>query len=271
MPPIVKKLIAFLVILALANIGFVLYGQASFDATFQQMSRAFAERNATCGAKESLPPRIERFMARHMSEKSRYKTLVMQWDGLIAPKQNDRFKPIHTLILVGGTPDLLQAMKIDANSLVTFNALESYHNGHAKLQSYLFGIIPTGTLDSEAFTRSELAKTLALAVFNPELFRCDAISYRTKGRCIEATLKDGDINASVDFCFTPGGEIAEVVSRDRVRMVDKKPVLMPWHLQILAYDELDGLLIPTDIEERWETPKGSFIHAKYRVTDLKRL
>ena len=135
MPPIVKKLIAVLVILALANIGFVLYGQASFDATFEQLSKSFVENNASCKSRAALPAAMARYLERSGVQKKGYKTFAMQCDGLHAKKRADRFVPMHSLMLLRETPDMLRALKIDANSLVTFNALESYHAGRAKMQT----------------------------------------------------------------------------------------------------------------------------------------
>ena len=272
MPPIVKKLIAVLVILALANIGFVLYGQASFDATFQQLSKSFAENNATCKSQAVLPEAMARYLERSGVAKSGYKTFAMQCDGLHAKKRADRFVPMQSLMLLRQTPDMLRALKIDVNSLVTFNALESYHAGRAKMQTYLFGIIPLGTFQSDAFARSELAKVLAYGLFNPALLRCGAISYRVLNEeSVEATIRDHNRSAHVVFIFNKKGDIIEARSDDRLRPVKK--VLKPsrWRMKILAYGTFDGLRIPAEVEEMWQDDKGDFVSAKYRVTAAQRL
>jgi hypothetical protein len=272
LPPIVKKLIAVLVILVLANAGFVWYGQASFDATFQSLSRAFAENNATMPERGSLPEAVERYVRRSGVERNGYKTLVVELEGSFFKKPGAKPMPLRALALLRPTPDMLWAAKLEANALVTFNALESYHAGRARLQALLFGLIPTGEFDSEAFARSELARVLAYGLFNPALLRCECVDYRPLGdRRIEATIRDGNLSATVVFETDARGDIVAAASEDRVRPLKKGLVPTPWRLEAVAFGERDGLRMPVEFKELWIPAGEPFVNGRYRVTGAKRL
>jgi len=270
-PPFVKKVIALLVILVLANAGFVLYGQASFDATFQQLARAFADNNATLPRRSALPSPVEKAVERSGLAAHPYKTVAMQLNGDYFKKPNKPM-PMQALLLLRPTPDLLRADRIDANALVTFNALESYHAGRAKMQTMLFGIIPTGEFTSKAFARSELARTLAYGLFNPALLACACVDYRPlDSRHLRATIHDGNLTASVIFESDARGDIVTVLSDDRVRPVKKSLVPTPWRLDVVRYGEKDGLRMPVEVKESWMSGGRPFVYAAYQVTSAKRL
>ncbi|WP_456452575.1 DUF6544 family protein [Hydrogenimonas sp.] len=272
MPPIVKKLIAVLVILVVANAGFVWYGQASFDATFQQLSKAFADNNATLPRRAELPGPIARYIRKSGLEAHGYKTLVMALDGTFRKKAGAKPMPLHALALLRPTPDMLWAAKLDANAVVSFNALESYHAGRAKLQALLFGIVPTGEIAGEAFARSELARVLAYGLYNPALLDCACIDYRElDSRHVEAVIHDGNLSAEVVFETNDAGDIVAVTSRDRVRPVKKSLEPAPWRLEVVAFGERDGLRMPVEAKEVWVAEGEPFVASHYRVASAKRL
>jgi len=235
LPPIVKKLIAVAVLIVLVNIGFVKYGQASFNATFEQLAKAFSENNATLPRRTTLPGPIRAYIERSGAAKHPYKTIVLQFEGEYFKKPGAKPYAMHTLALLRPTPDMLWAVRMES-AVVTFNALETYHNGRSKMKISLFGLIPTGEFDSPLFTRSELTHILAFAVFNPELFRCGCIDYKTvDDRHVEATIHDKNVTASALFTFNEAGDIVQVDSADRARPVKGEAVRTDWRLSIGRY------------------------------------
>ena len=272
MPPVLKKILALIVMIVLVNIGFVWYGQASFDTTFQSLAKAFSENNETCGKHSSLPSPVEHYLERSNVSSNSYRTILLQLDGIYKKRPGSKPIEMHALALLRPTPDMLWAVRLNANPLVTFNALETYHGGHAVMQMSLFGIVPTGEFDSERFARSELARVLAYALFNPLLLSCDAVTYKTnvEGQTV-TTIHDGETDASVTFLTNDEGEIVELFSDDRARPA--KDGLQParWRMKILSYGNLDGLRLPKEIEESWIVDGAPFIYASYTVTSAKRL
>jgi len=272
MPPILKKIIAVLILLVVLNAGFVWYGQASFDATFQQLAKAFADNNATLPRRTALPAPVARYLEQSALSDHPYRTLVLEFEGTFRKKPESHPMPMRALSLLRPTPDMLRAERLRANAVVTFNALESYHAARAKLEALLFGIVSTGEFRSEAFARSELARILAYGLFNPALLPCACIDYREADKHhIEATIRDGNLTATVRFVLNDTGDIVAVESDDRVR--PRKGELLParWRLDILSFGNQDGLRMPVEAEESWITEGGTFTFARYRITSAKRL
>jgi len=268
---LIKKLLTVFIVLIILNVGFVWYGQANFEATIKSLGKAFVESNTTSPVVQKLPTAIEQYIDKsNLSQKS-YKALALQFDGEYSPKPSKSMK-MHTLALLRPTPEMLLGIRLDSNPIVTFNAIETYHNGQANMQMLLFGIVPTGEFNDEKFTRSELARLLAYSVFNPALLKSENIKYETVDEThTKATITDGKIEASVIFISDKSGKIIEVQSSDRVRSVKKKLQRTAWKMKILSYDKFDGLNLPKDIEELWVEEGKDIPYSKYSLTSAKRL
>ncbi|WP_456449619.1 DUF6544 family protein [Hydrogenimonas sp.] len=272
MSPFIRKIIAVIVVLVVANVGFVWYGQASFDTTFQSLAKAFSENNATAIRQPNPPAAIARQIERSKIAQNGYGTIVLQLEGTYRRKPSSKAIAMHALALLRPTPDMLWAVRLESNPIVTFNALETYHGGRAKMQTMLFGIIPTGEFDSEAFAKSELTRVLAYALFNPALLACECIAYEpVDAHRTRATISDGGISVTVLFESDEKGDIVKVTSDDRVRPVKGGMAPAPWQMTVQNYGDLDGLRIPVSVEEAWILEGKPAVYADYRVTSAKRL
>jgi len=270
---ILKKLIAVLLILVLVNVGFIWYGQASFDATVKTLGKAFAENNETIPTARTSPPALIASALRKSGVDTHpYRTLVLQFEGKYRSKPSSKWMPMHALALLRPTPDMLWGIRLENNPVVTFNALETYHAGRASMEMLLFGIIPTGKREGEAFARSELARVLAYGLYNPALLACGCIGYRAiDDRRIEATIRDGNLTASVIFSADDAGDIVEVFSRDRLRPVKGGLEPAGWRMRIRSYATIDGLRIPKEVEESWIVDGNELSYSRGHVTSARRL
>ncbi len=270
---ILKKLVAVIVILALVNIGFIWYGQTSFDATVKTLAKAFAENNETTPrSNKRLPDPLLKYIDESKAKEHSYKTLVLQLEGEYRSRPKSKWAQMHALALLRPSCDMLWAIRLESNPIVTFNALETYHGAKATMEMLLFGIIPTGKREGEKFARSELARVLAYSVYNPLLFEREGVEFtQLDANRVEAVAKDGNISASVTFLFNPKGEIVEVQSKDRLRPV--KGGLQPafWRMKILSYREVDGIKIPENVEEHWVIEGNEFPYLRAKVDMAKRL
>ena len=272
MPPVIKKIAALIVMFVLLNVGFVWYGQASFDATFQSLAKAFTENNASITKRSEIPTPIRQYLTKSNIQTKDYRTILIQLDGTYKRKPTSKAIAMHALALLRATPDMLWAVRLDANPLITFNALETYHAAHSTMQMLIFGIIPTGEYDSEPFARSELARILAYGLFNPLLLACDCITYEPEGeREIRATIHDGNLTASVTLVWDENGEIRNVYSDDRVRSTNNGLQPSRWQMRILEYGDVDGIRLPREVEESWIVDGSAFVYARYTLTSAKRL
>jgi hypothetical protein len=115
-------------------------------------------------------------------------------------------------------------------------------------------------------------RVLAYGLFNPALLACDRITYEpVDDRHVRATIRDGELSASVLFESDANGDIVRVTSRDRVRPVKGGMEPAPWRMDVGAYGELDGLRLPVSVKEMWVLEGAPTVYADYRVTSAKRL
>ncbi len=270
---ILKKLLITAILLVLVNVGFVLYGEASFEATLKSLGKAFAENNTTEPASKSLPKSIEGYIQKSGLEKSPYKTLVLQLEGKYRNKPSSKWMNIHALALLRPSADMLWGIRLKSNPIVTFHAIETYHDQKAAMQMLLFGIIPTGEIDNEAFARSELARLLAYGVYNPALLKIASVEYNPLDeRRVEATIRDKNLSASVIFHIAPSGDITEVTSGDRIRPLKSGGMQKAlWRMQILSYGEFDGLRMPKETKEEWIVEGNALPYSKTLLDSAKRL
>ena len=271
MPPVIKKLIFGFILLIFVNVGFVWYGQASFEATLKTLGKAFVENNFTAAENNDLPDPIKKYLTATRACRSGYKVVALQFDGDYYKKPSKTLR-MHALTLLRPTPDMLRGIRLSGNPVVTFNAVETYHTGRATMQMLLFGIIPSGELEGERFSRSELARVLAYAVFNPLLLPCRCIGYEPiDATHTKATIHDGNISASVTFVSDENGRIVEIQSNDRIRLARKELKSAPWRMKILSYGEYDGLFLPKAVEESWIIDGQTVPDSRYTLTSARRL
>jgi len=268
---LIKKMVMVFVTLVLINVGFMWYGQANFEATVKSLGKAFVENNSTLPVAQKLPTPIKHHLEQSGLSENGYRAIVLELDGEYHPKPSKSMK-MHTLTLLRPTLDMLSATRLDSNPIVTFNAIETYRSGEATMQILLFGIIPTAELDDKKFARSELARLLAYAIFNPALFQCSCITYEPiDATHTKAKVHDGNITASVTFVTDEKGQIVEIQSDDRMRSVKKKLQPTPWKMRILSYQTIDGLKLPKEVEEVWVIDGENIPYSRYHLTSAQRL
>ncbi len=270
---IFKKLTAVIIILVLANIGFIWYGQASFEATVKTLAKSFTENNTTANLGDPAAEDIEKYIEKSGLKEHPYKTIAVQFEGEYRNRPSSKWAKMHSLALLRPSADMMWAVKLETNPVVTFNALETYHAGRASMQMLLFGIIPTGEVEGKEFARSELARLLAYSVYNPALLELPSIEYRAVDeRRTEATIHDGNISATVTFVTSSNGDIVEITSGDRVRPLKKGGFMRTaWRMQINSYGEFDGLRLAKDVVEAWIVDGNSIEYSKSRLDSAKRL
>ncbi len=271
LPPILKKALIVLSLLIALNVGFVWYGKASFNATFQGLAKAFADQNATTfDITHTSSPSVERFL-QSIGAKP-YKTVVIEIEGTYRKKPASKPIAIHALSLLRPSPDWLWAMTLDPNPLITFNALETYHDGRAALKTMLFGIVPTGEIRDEAFARSELARLLAYAPFNPLLLASPSVTCQTVDpHTLRATIHDGHLSATVTFTLDDQGRITAASSTERVLKNRQGIQHLPWSIAFGPYRRTGDFAMPQTAAETWQLADGPFEQLRFTLKGAKAL
>jgi len=80
---------------------------------------------------------------------------------------------------------------------------------------------------------------------------------------------DGGTRVSLDFTFSPGGEIVRAYTPARPRDVGGTDVPTPWECRYRDYRWVDGVRIPGAGEVEWILPEGRLAYWRGRVVRVE--
>jgi hypothetical protein len=152
-------------------------------------------------------------------------------------------------------PGFVWDARISFNPVGSVWARDTYVSGSASLRAALFGLIPVASAaDSPELRAGALQRYLAESVWFPSALLPSA---RLSWNAIDAsharaTLTDGEATVSLDFEFSPGGEIVGVSTASRARAAGKgRYTYLPWGGRYQRYEERGGMRVPLESEVYW--------------------
>lgn len=125
--------------------------------------------------------------------------------------------------------------------------------------------------ENDEMAEGELMRFLAEAAWYPTaLLPSQGIRWEAvdAGSAL-ATLSDGTLRASLLFRFDVHGLIESVHADARGRLVGRDLVMTPWEGRWSAYEERDGVRVPTAGEVAWLAPEGRVAYWRGRLTALE--
>ena len=132
---------------------------------------------------------------------------------------------------------------------------DGYVDGTASLRAALFGLIPVvSEADSPELRVGALQRYLAESVWFPSaLLPSERLTWsEIDASHARATLKDGEVTASLDFEFGLGGEIVAVSTPSRPRAAGRgRYTYLPWGGRYQRYEERGGMRVPLESEVYW--------------------
>lgn len=137
---------------------------------------------------------------------------------------------------------------------------DAYIAGRGTLHAAMFGLVSVVNVrDTPELARGELMRFLAEAAWYPtSLLPSQGVNWdAVDDHSARATLRDGDIAATLLFRFTEDDLIDSVRADARGRMVGATPVLTPWQARLWSYAIRDGMRVPLEGEVAWLLPEGA--------------
>jgi hypothetical protein len=150
---------------------------------------------------------------------------------------------------------------------VTVRVHDAYIAGEGLLYATLFGLVPLAKVrGTSSIAQGELMRFFAEAAWYPTaLLPSQGVQWKAANdRSAMATLKDGDIEATLLFHFNEHDLIESVRAESRGAMVGKDIVMMPWECRLSNYQTRNGMTVPFTGEVAWMRPEGR--NAYYRAT-----
>lgn len=149
---------------------------------------------------------------------------------------------------------------------------DGYVLGEGGLRAALFGLIPVMKAeDSAEIARGQLLRYLAESMWYPTaLLPGHGVVWTPTGESsARATLRDGAVEATVEFHFGGDGLVSEMFAPDRPRAEGEAFVLSPWAGRCRRFERRDGLLIPLEAEVEWRLPDGALPYWRGRITAIE--
>ncbi|NQW30766.1 MAG: hypothetical protein HQ472_09680 [Ignavibacteria bacterium] len=145
--------------------------------------------------------------------------------------------------------------------------LEDKGFGHIKM----FGAFTIQEFEGPQTNRSMLFRFLSELVWLPtgllptKQLRWEHID-ATKSKAI---LVDGETSVDAIFHFNEIGEVTRIVTKSKYRDHKSGFERAQFTLECKSYSEVDGVMIPTEVDFVWNLETGDFVYGQFRITDVE--
>lgn len=214
-------------------------------------------------ALESLPAPVRRYFRMALRDgQPRVRTARVTQRGEFRSKESPDaeagWQPFTaTQVFSADPPGFVWDARIRMGPLVSVWVRDGYVEGRASMLGALLGVAPVvDESDREELRAGALQRYLAESVWFPTaLLPREALTWGAMDDThARATLTDAGTSVSLDFEFGPGGEIVGAYAAGRLRSVpgDKgRYERLAWGGRYRAYEERDGMRVPTEAEVFW--------------------
>mgnify|MGYP001187735348 CR=1 FL=1 len=151
---------------------------------------------------------------------------------------------------------------------LTVHVHDAYVAGEGTLHPALFGLTSLARRQGKGdVARDELMRFLAEAACYPTaLLPSQGVQWQAVDQhSATATLKDGEVSASLLFGFNEDGLIESVRAEARGRTLNGKLVVAPWEGLWSDYQQREGMTIPMCGEARWLMSGGPRPYWRARI------
>ena len=148
---------------------------------------------------------------------------------------------------------------------------DAYVDGEGLLHAALLGLWTVAQVHGGGdFARDELMRWFAEAAWYPTaLLPSQGVRWQAiDAHHARATLRDGAIEATLEFEFGADDLIAAVRAPARGRMVDGRSIPTPWEGRWSRYEPRGGMWIPITGEVAWLLPEGRKAYWRGTLTDV---
>jgi hypothetical protein len=207
-----------------------------------------------------LPPPVQRYFRAVLSEGQRpVRAVKLIHEGTFNLGTSDeRWLPfVSNQVVVTSPPGFDWDAKVRMGPGASVFVHDAYLDGEGILLAKLLGLVSVADLrGTPEMAQGELLRFLAEAPWYPtSLLPSQGVTWEAVGdRSARATLKDKGTRVSMTFTFDERGLIETGRTEGRFRAVGDAMVPTPWRIRLGAYQEEDGMRIPTEGEVGWELP-----------------
>ena len=277
-PGIAVLIVVALVVLVAATL--IAAARRWADGTAELRGRLQAARTAIAPAAfgqaaiATLPPPVQRYFRAVLTEGQPMIAAVHLVHTGTFNSSTDRVRWnvfTSTQLVITQRPGFDWDARVHMAPGVTMRVHDAYAGGEGMLRAAVLGLfIVADARGTPEMARGELMRFLAEATWYPTRLlpgngmSWDAIDDSTA----RATLRDGDVDASLEFHFDAQGFVREVSTSARDRTVGDRLVPTPWRGRFWNYALRNGMRIPLDGEVEWALPGGPLPYWRGHIASI---
>lgn len=226
---------------------------------------------------EGLPPPVARYLGTVLRDGQRVATRArIEWRGEFNTGRpgKDRWCPFTaSQEFVPGAPGFVWSARIAMAPGLPVLVRDSFGLGQGSMRGAVLGLVTVVDVSgTPAIAAAALQRYLGEAVWFPTaLLPSQGVTWTAIDDArARATLRAGEVVASLEFRFGPDGLVVEVFAPDRSYDDGQhEAVPRPWRARLLRYDERYGLKLPAEAVAEWELPEGVFAYWRGRPEELE--
>lgn len=222
----------------------------------------------------TLPPPVQRYFRTVLTDGQPMIAAVhLAHEGTFnSATDRVRWKPFKsTQLVITQRPGFDWDARIRMAPGVAVRVHDAYVHGEGMLHAAVLGVFTVANArGTPEMARGELMRFLAEAVWYPtRLLPGHGLAWEAvDASTARATLRDGDVDASLDFHFDAQGLVHEVSAPARDRMVGRRLVPTPWRGRFWNYELRSAMRLPLDGEVEWVLPGGPLPYWRGHITSI---
>lgn len=146
-----------------------------------------------------------------------------------------------------------------------FHARDSYVSNKGNLSVYLFGFLRIVNKKGSSLNQAELLRWLGESVWMPtNLLPNEYITWSTiNDSTSKLTMEYNGISVFYDVYFNSTGQIIRLETERYMEDTKKK-----WIGEVSNYNEVEGMMVPTNIKASWILDNEKYTYADFQVTEF---
>lgn len=154
---------------------------------------------------------------------------------------------------------------------IPFEERDKYQRGQGYTTAKLAKLFDLFDRTGPELNQSALVTFLAEALLVPSSILQNYISWETLGdNHVQATMIHRGMRVSGVFTIDDQGKFVSFRTTDRY-FEEKKGIYnrVPWRLEVLSYQELNGVKVPLRLQYIWERPDGDLVYFDGELSSIK--
>jgi len=262
-----------LLVLAVANV----YWQAGTKGLLRQLTStgSSAPGAVALDSVAALPAPVQRYLRTVLREgQPRVQGVRLRQTGEFKRGTgDDAWRPFTATQVVATTrPGFVWEARIRMAPLLTVRVRDAYVAGRPIMRGAILGVVPlVNAPESRELAEGELLRYLAEAPWYPTvLLPGNGVTWSPMDDTHAlATLRYGDLAVSLEFEFSPTGEVAGVYTPRRCRDENGRYVLRPWGGRFRRYEERNGMRVPLQAEVYWRIDDRNQLYWRGELMSIK--